>query len=41
MVRRRQRVLRDLLDRLTDRIETVLSSQTLPPGEGPARLPRS
>jgi hypothetical protein len=40
MVRRRQRVLRDLLDRLTDGIETVGSSQTLSSSEGPAGLPR-
>jgi hypothetical protein len=40
MVRRRQRVLRDLLDRLTDRIEAVVSSQALSSGEGPTTLPR-
>jgi hypothetical protein len=40
-VRRRQRVLRDLLDRLTETVEAIVASQALQTGERPPELPSS
>jgi hypothetical protein len=40
-VRRRQRVLRDLLDRLTEAVEVAIASQALEPGEDRPALPGS
>lgn len=40
-VRRRQRVLRDLLDRLTETVEAIMASQALEPGARAPELPAS
>ncbi|UCC83105.1 MAG: hypothetical protein JSW46_19490 [Gemmatimonadota bacterium] len=40
-VRRRQRVLRDLLDRLTETVEAIVANQTLTSGERRPELPGS
>jgi hypothetical protein len=40
-VRRRQRVLRDLLDRLTEAVEAIIAKQGLEPGENRPLLPGS